>query len=35
MTPTIILRDESIRQRAIDRIKALKLDAEEPWGGTL
>ena len=31
MTPTIILRDESIRQRAIDRIKALKLDADEPW----
>ena len=31
MTPSLILRDESIRQRAIDRIKALKLDAEEPW----
>ena len=32
MTPSLILRDEAIRQRAIDRIKALKLDAEEPWG---
>ena len=32
MTPTLILRDESIRQRAIDRIKALKLDVDEPWG---
>ena len=31
MTPTLILRDEAIRQRAIDRIKALKIDVDEPW----
>jgi len=31
VTPSLILRDETIRQRAIERIKALKLDAPEPW----
>ena len=31
MTPSLILRDEAIRQRAIERIQSLKLDVEEPW----
>jgi len=32
VTPSLILRDEAIRQRAIERIRALKLDTPEPWG---
>ena len=31
MTPSLVLRDESIRQRAVERIRALKLDTPEPW----
>lgn len=30
MTPSLILRDESIRARAIERIRMLKIDAENP-----
>lgn len=32
MTPSLILRDESIRARAIERIRMLKIDPENPWG---
>ena len=35
MTPTLILRDEAIRQRAIDRIKALKIVSEYTEGSVL
>lgn len=31
MTPTVIIRDEQTRQRAIERISLLKV-GEEPWG---
>lgn len=32
MSPSIIIRDETLRQRAIERVQMLNLDVADPWG---
>ena len=31
MTPSLIIRDEQIRERAVRRIQSLQIDQENPW----
>jgi hypothetical protein len=31
MSPSFILRNADVRERAIERLRMLKLDTEEPW----
>jgi hypothetical protein len=31
MTPSFILRNSDVRERAIERLRTLKLDTPEPW----
>ena len=32
MSPSFILRNADVRERAIERLRMLKLDVPEPWG---